>query len=55
MCIINRVYVLLIGYVCDLVDDLWILLNGSMSCDVDVIKRDPFDPADRIMYKVRGT
>uniref|UniRef100_A0A1X7VFX6 Uncharacterized protein n=2 Tax=Amphimedon queenslandica TaxID=400682 RepID=A0A1X7VFX6_AMPQE len=39
------------GYVCDLVDDLWVLLNGSMSCDVDVIKRDPFDPADRVMYK----
>ena len=39
---------------CDLVQDLWSLLNGSMVCDDEDIKRDPFDPSDRALYKVRG-
>ena len=39
---------------CDLVQDLWSLLNGSMACDDEDIKRDPFDPSDRALYKVRG-
>ena len=39
---------------CDLVQDLWLLLNGSMACDDEDIKRDPFDPSDRALYKVRG-